>query len=400
MRSVRINPIAVAVIGSVLSILAVVLITFILIKPTQEKYNADKARWDAAYPDSTGPAQTSARKLLDKNKAEARATYAKWDATQKALMPPFDVSNRYEAWGQLAHELSYNLGPSLERWITRTGVIRQTAITVPAPPNSPNDLTNGPLRIPVSGGAISVGGDFRTLLTHVVQWNNFNRLVLIDGLALSGNSPFMQGSYRAQVIIFPQNPTNIGKTLDSAGVGGTAGARGGLGGAAGFPGGPGGPGGGYPGGAYHGGDVAAPVFRQIAEQILPDMGVMPDTEFKNPELIARAVETPAQIAKQQVDAKRIESERQQDQTRAATLPRVAARDNRGGEIVYASAVSNSMLMPDLRGRSVRDAARACAQLGIQVEARGEGGRVVAQSPQAGSGLRPGQVVYIDFGRVN
>ena len=26
-----------------------------------------------------------------------------------------------------------------------------------------------------------------------------------------------------------------------------------------------------PGGAYHGGDVAAPVFRQIAEQILPDM---------------------------------------------------------------------------------------------------------------------------------
>lgn len=155
-----------------------------------------------------------------------------------------------------------------------------------------------------------------------------------------------------------------------------------------------------PGGAYHGGDVAAPVFRQIAEQILPDMGVMPDTEFKNPELIARAVETPAQIAKQQVDAKRIESERQQDQTRAATLPRVAARDNRGGEIVYASAVSNSMLMPDLRGRSVRDAARACSQLGIQVEAHGEGGRVVAQSPQAGSGLRPGQVVYIDFGRVN
>lgn len=35
-----------------------------------------------------------------------------------------------------------------------------------------------------------------------------------------------------------------------------------------------------PGGAYHGGDVAAPVFRQIAEQILPDMGVIPDTDFK------------------------------------------------------------------------------------------------------------------------
>ena len=36
-----------------------------------------------------------------------------------------------------------------------------------------------------------------------------------------------------------------------------------------------------PVGAYHGGDVAAPVFRQIAEQVLPELGVMPDTDFKD-----------------------------------------------------------------------------------------------------------------------
>ena len=59
-----------------------------------------------------------------------------------------------------------------------------------------------------------------------------------------------------------------------------------------------------PGGAYHGGDVAAPVFRQIAEQILPEMGVIPDTDFKNPELVARAVQTPAQISKLRQDEKR------------------------------------------------------------------------------------------------
>ncbi|HEV2828965.1 MAG TPA: penicillin-binding protein [Pyrinomonadaceae bacterium] len=156
-----------------------------------------------------------------------------------------------------------------------------------------------------------------------------------------------------------------------------------------------------PGGAYHGGDVAAPVFRQIAEGILPDMGVIPDTDFRETELIARAVETPAQIArKQRNEAKRIQNERLQEQTRESTMPRVAARDNKGGEIVYAVAASNAILMPDLRGRSVRDAARACARLGMQVEARGEGGRVVGQSPQAGAELRPGQVVYVDFGKVN
>ena len=44
-----------------------------------------------------------------------------------------------------------------------------------------------------------------------------------------------------------------------------------------------------PGGAYHGGDVAAPVFREIAEQILPGLGVEPDIETNSvPELIARA----------------------------------------------------------------------------------------------------------------
>src|SRR5947209_19371625 len=37
-----------------------------------------------------------------------------------------------------------------------------------------------------------------------------------------------------------------------------------------------------PVGSYHGGDVAAPVFQEIAEQILPDLNVAPDTEIKQP----------------------------------------------------------------------------------------------------------------------
>jgi len=155
-----------------------------------------------------------------------------------------------------------------------------------------------------------------------------------------------------------------------------------------------------PGGAYHGGDVAAPVFRQIAEQILPEMGVIPDTDFKEPELVARAAETPAQLSELRRRDKNRESELQQEESRAATMPKVTARDNRGGEIVYAVAMENAILMPDLRGQSVRDVARACARLGMQVEARGDGGRVVGQNPEAGSELRPGQTVYVDFGRVN
>ena len=155
-----------------------------------------------------------------------------------------------------------------------------------------------------------------------------------------------------------------------------------------------------PGGSYHGGDVAAPVFRQIAEQILPALGVLPDTDFKNPDLVARAAQTPAEISKLREQEKLRENEMRQEEIREATMPQVSPGDSRGGEIVYAVATDKAIVMPDLRGRSVRDVARACARLGMQVEARGEGGRVVGQNPQAGAELRTGQVIYVDFGKLN
>jgi cell division protein FtsI (penicillin-binding protein 3) len=152
-----------------------------------------------------------------------------------------------------------------------------------------------------------------------------------------------------------------------------------------------------PGGSYHGGDVAAPVFRQIAEQILPELGVIPDTDFKSPELIARAIESPAQL---RVAEKLRAAETEAEESRAATMPRVATRDNRDGEIVYAVATGTAIVMPDLHGRSVRDTARVCSRLGMQVEAHGDGGRVVAQNPQPGAELQPGQTIYVDFGKLN
>jgi beta-lactam-binding protein with PASTA domain len=55
-------------------------------------------------------------------------------------------------------------------------------------------------------------------------------------------------------------------------------------------------------------------------------------------------------------------------------------------------------MPDLRGRSVRDVARTCAQLGLRLEASGEG-RVRRQSPGPGAAVSNRQVVQIEFGRI-
>jgi cell division protein FtsI (penicillin-binding protein 3) len=144
-------------------------------------------------------------------------------------------------------------------------------------------------------------------------------------------------------------------------------------------------------GSYHGGDVAAPVFREIAEQILPELGVAPDVEFKSgPVQIAQTSKaSPAQI---KVDSLQTEQ-------REASLPKIAARNFNGqaSEIVLAVASNRAALMPDLHGQSVRDVARTCAQLGLRLEARGDG-HAVRQTPEPGAEVDPGQIVRVDFGR--
>jgi cell division protein FtsI (penicillin-binding protein 3) len=147
-----------------------------------------------------------------------------------------------------------------------------------------------------------------------------------------------------------------------------------------------------PAGSYHGGDVAAPVFREIAEQILLELGVMPDIDMKTaPDLIAR-------VNPESADGVRDRQARSEER-RIATMPTVDDNGGRGGEVVYAVASNRTILMPDLRGRSVRDVARTCAQLGLQIEAHGEG-RVLKQNPSPGREVESGRVVYVDFGRPN
>jgi cell division protein FtsI (penicillin-binding protein 3) len=147
-------------------------------------------------------------------------------------------------------------------------------------------------------------------------------------------------------------------------------------------------------GSYHGGEVAAPVFNEIAEQILPGLNITPDSELKSaplPGLLAQWMLNPAYLTRL-----RAEQEREREE-RDATLPQVVQGDGRMTQVVYTAATKRAVLMPDLRGRSVRDAARVCSQLGLQLEAQGEG-RALKQYPQAGVEVETGQTVRIDFGR--
>jgi membrane peptidoglycan carboxypeptidase len=140
-----------------------------------------------------------------------------------------------------------------------------------------------------------------------------------------------------------------------------------------------------PGGAYHGGDVAAPIFRDIAEQILPELDVVPD------------VDAPQDLADRTIVAEQVKTPAMQPETQNESLPRVERGGSNNGETVYVAASDGAMLMPNLRGRSVRDVAAICAQMGVQLEARGNG-RAVWQNPAKGHELIIGQVVRVDFAR--
>jgi cell division protein FtsI/penicillin-binding protein 2 len=152
-------------------------------------------------------------------------------------------------------------------------------------------------------------------------------------------------------------------------------------------------------GLHQGGQVAAPVFAEIANQVLPYLDVTPDQQ---PD--ARA--TPGQLAANPAPSTVLPTatalggaaEHESAGAGASTLPVVAERRaGEVGEVVYAAARERELLMPDLRGRSVRDVARICARLGLGLEARGEG-RALRQSPEVGAALAPGQTVRIEFGR--
>lgn len=124
------------------------------------------------------------------------------------------------------------------------------------------------------------------------------------------------------------------------------------------------------GAANQGGDVAAPLFARVAEAALRILAVPPD----DPGRVLRAVATPAEGV-----------------VPAAYRPREAARP------LAPLPADEPGFMPDLRGRSAREAAIAAARRGLVVELHGSG-PVLAQSPEPGAVIEPGLTCVLTLGR--
>ena len=119
-----------------------------------------------------------------------------------------------------------------------------------------------------------------------------------------------------------------------------------------------------------GGDVAAPLFARVAESALRILAVPSD----DPGRVLRAVATAPEVV---VPA----AYRAQTPSRPPVVP----PDAEPG------------LMPDLRGRSAREAAITAARRGLVVELHGSG-HVIVQSPEPGAEIEPGNTCVLTLGR--
>jgi cell division protein FtsI (penicillin-binding protein 3) len=152
--------------------------------------------------------------------------------------------------------------------------------------------------------------------------------------------------------------------------------------------------GGYP---HGGGDVAAPVFKRIAEQVLPYLDVPRDVPL-SPRLIQTAYRTggdasdssddlatvdfSAQAGSIDTDFREVEKPR----TVLQKLPEVLVSADEGGGIT----------VPDFSGKTMREVTESCLRLGLDPVLVGSS-LASQQTPAAGSKVRHGAKIIVEFG---
>ena len=137
-----------------------------------------------------------------------------------------------------------------------------------------------------------------------------------------------------------------------------------------------------PAGAHHGGDVAAPVFKKIAEQVLRYKTVVPDVPAYAPRYRVK----PPKSDRKPEDAVRPAKSPDWKLVEAALTKVVAGKKTADvGEIV----------VPDFRGRSLRQATEESLELGLKPVSIGSG-RAAAQYPSAGARVQTGTRVGVVF----
>lgn len=158
-----------------------------------------------------------------------------------------------------------------------------------------------------------------------------------------------------------------------------------------------------PVGLYHGGEVAAPVFKKVVEEALAYLNVSPDLPVRpapsRPRLEHAVVRdfSPAQRESffrpvAAANSKPGFSTPNEWQSQASSAE-WHAPEQAGSRVIVER--GESVRVPDLVGKSVREVVEECARLGLEVELAGSG-VAAEQFPPAGTRLPPQSTVRVAF----
>jgi cell division protein FtsI (penicillin-binding protein 3) len=150
-----------------------------------------------------------------------------------------------------------------------------------------------------------------------------------------------------------------------------------------------------PVGRHHGGEVAAPVFKRVAEQVLAYLGVPHDVTL-TPELLrASSRPKPNQPLAELTDYNPVQAEADAASTPQPPEPARGMTHNAGPTVALAE--GEGIAVPELTGKTVRAVTEECLRLGLTPVLVGTG-IAMEQSPEAGVMVRPGSRVTVRFVR--
>src|SRR5215469_4438162 len=152
-----------------------------------------------------------------------------------------------------------------------------------------------------------------------------------------------------------------------------------------------------PVGQHEGGQVAAPVFKRIAEQVLAYLDVPRDVPVE-PQLI--------QVAYKDRNASNLAALSDLTPIDFAALPDLPPAESSGTDarramdkapaVTMAVDEGGDIPLPDLTGKTMREVTETCLKLGVDPFLLGSG-VAVTQTPAAGMKVRPGAKLTVQFG---
>jgi cell division protein FtsI (penicillin-binding protein 3) len=157
-----------------------------------------------------------------------------------------------------------------------------------------------------------------------------------------------------------------------------------------------------PVGLHEGGQVAAPVFKRVAEQVLAYLGMPRDVPV-NPKLLKASYKLPAGADGAALeDFTPTDFSAQPDQSPAETAEvsagtvKAGSREAKAPVVTVAVDEGGDLAVPDFAGKTMRDVSEMCLRLGLDPVLVGSN-LAITQTPAANAKVRPGAKVTVQFG---